>query len=426
VATRERERQEAIVEALLFRHGRPITRPELEKKLGQAHASISHTVRTLVDSGVIVLQAQNAGAHGHGQGHQGRPAEGLTLARSRGAIVGIDLGRTDLRILLADANLEPIEEVRHVPMHVAEEGLGVLDLVRDIVLELLREHGIPIDRVLGGGVAVCGPWHDHRRVLPTSTLFGWPPRTRIERELKKRLGFEVLADNDANLGALGELAKGDLAGQKDQEPVRHVVYVLITTGIGCALIIDGQLYRGWTGTGGELGHVALGVREDQDSQVCRICGHVCMDQLFSGDPFIRMIAEPHRSVLRGMHEDHRLAYVIEQATKRHPDVSCVGAIQHQCEHLAVVLASVCTLFNPQRLVLGGPLVARAEGLLGPLLDTFRNKQGLGDMREEVPVSFGSRGEEATVFGAAALILRNRTETLLGRRWDILLKGVPTD
>ncbi|NEE48129.1 ROK family protein, partial [Streptomyces sp. SID8455] len=87
---------------------------------------------------------------------------------------------------------------------------------------------------------------------------GWTGINPSE-ELSGRLGVPVYVDNDANLGALGELVWGSGRG------VRDLAYIKVASGVGAGLVIDGTIYRGPGGTAGEIGHITL----DESGPVCR-------------------------------------------------------------------------------------------------------------------------------------------------------------
>ena len=105
--------------------------------------------------------------------------------------------------------------------------------------------------MIGAGLGLPGPVDQIDGVIGSSAILpGWVGVAAAE-ELRRRLDVPVTVDNDANLGALGELAYGAGRGATD------MVYIKITSGIGAGLILDGRLYRGWGGMAGEFGHVLV-------------------------------------------------------------------------------------------------------------------------------------------------------------------------
>ncbi len=137
------------------------------------------------------------------------------------------------------------------------------------VRKLLAELGV--DRVMGAGIAVPGPVDYHRGVPVSPPIMpgwdGYPVRDAVAREL----GCPAILDNDVNAMAMGEQHSGVARSARD------FLFVKIGTGIGCGIVVDGELYRGVDGCAGDIGHI----RVEEFGPICA-CGNTGCLEAFSG------------------------------------------------------------------------------------------------------------------------------------------------
>jgi glucokinase len=165
-----------------------------------------------------------------------------------------------------------------------------------------------------------------------------------------------------------------------------MVYLTISTGVGGGVVIDGQLHRGRTGNGGELGHVTV----DWRGRRCPGCGRRgCLEAYASGTS----IAERAREA--GMHS--ATAADVAEAARAGEDIAS-RIWDETCEALACGITSIVNLFEPEMVVLGGGVLRTGEQLLGPVRERFA-EQVIG---EPVPVVRAETGDTVGVVGAAAV------------------------
>ena len=167
-------------------------------------------------------------------------------------------------------------------------------------------------------------------------------------EMSRRLGdLPVHLDNDANLGALAEVTLG---AARD---ARNAVYVMISSGIGAGLIVDGRLYRGGGGMAGEIGHVLV----DETGPICRCGNRGCLETFISGPALTDLLRRSRGEVL-SVHDIVRLAHG--------GDTGCQRAIADAGRVLGRVVAAICNIFNPDTVVVGGDLGEAGDVLLDPM------------------------------------------------------------
>ncbi len=217
------------------------SRSEIARHTGLSRTTVTTLVNDLQAKGLVVEQPLVAS-----QG-RGRPPTLLRLDPAVGAVVGIHFDHRHLRVAVADLSSTVLAE-QWEDLDVDHAAKTALDAAAVLVDLVLAEAGIERSRVVGIGSALSGPVTRDGTVGSTVILPGWAGLNAVD-ELSERLGIAVAVDNDANLGALAEISFGAGRGLTD------VIYVMVSSGIGAGIVLDGQLHRGGTGLAGELGHV---------------------------------------------------------------------------------------------------------------------------------------------------------------------------
>src|SRR4051794_38597066 len=263
----------------LRRHGR-LSRADLARLTGLSATTITALVGDLLERGVVIEQngrdIQAAGP--------GRPPVLLRLDPSAGGALGIDFGHRHLRVAVADLSRTVLAE-RAIDLDVDAAAEGSLDAAAAMVEDVLSEAGMPRDRIVGAGVGLPGPIDTRTGTVGSSVILpGWVG-LRPAEELERRLGVSVVVDNDANLGALGEVAFGAARGLRD------VVYVKVASGVGAGLVLGGRIYHGAAGLAGELGHVH--VREHGD--VCRCGNRGCLETVAAAGALVAALRPAHHA-----------------------------------------------------------------------------------------------------------------------------------
>ena len=213
----------------------------------------------------------------------------------------------------------------------------------------------------------------------------------------KHLSVPLYIENDANVAALAESAAGVSAGTSSS------VFITIGTGIGSGIILNGRIWNGFHGIGGELGHVIFGL----NGVPCTCGNHGCLERYCSATALIRMGREavalqPDSLILRSVGNDLtriEARTVIDAA--RENDPVAVEVYGRWISQLAQAIAGVVNLLDPEVIVLGGGVSKAGDFLLNPLRSEFRkyvlySDQPLPDLRIAV------LGSKAGIIGASML------------------------
>jgi predicted NBD/HSP70 family sugar kinase len=377
-ALRERHRQEVI--AVLRRHG-PASRAQIAEWTRLSRATVSGLVGELLRDGIAVERDEvNPGPAGIG-----RPATRLALNPAMGSAIGVDFGHTHLRVAVADLSCRVLAE-REAHLDVDHAAQDALEAAAALVSEVVDASDVDPDRILGVGMGLPGPIDRETGVVGSSVILpGWEGLNPAKL-LEQKLRWPVTVDNDANLGALGELMFGAGMG------ARNMIYIKLSSGIGAGLVLDGQLYRGAAGVAGEFGHVLV----DPGGALCRCGNRGCLETVAAAGPLLALLRLTHR-------QDFGVDDLIAKSHEGH--AGCQRVLTDAGRVLGLELADVCNVFNPERVVIGGDLSAAGEPLLSGIRDSLiRHAQPV--VYDALELVGGVLGEEAEVLGALALVINN--------------------
>lgn len=300
-----------------------------------------------------------------------------------GPIWGIDLGGTKIEgvVLESKENPEVIRRLR-IPTEADQGYAHVLGQVHRLVEVLASETGVKPMKIGMGTPGTIDPITRNLKNSNTTCLNGMP----FQADLEKLLGIELAMANDANCFAVAETQFGAV---KENMPEARVVFgVIMGTGVGGGLVVDGKVINGRQGIAGEWGHNFL----DERGGAC-YCGKTgCVETLLSGPA-----SERFYESLTG--EKLRLKEIVQRA-ENGEDAAATQTMQRLVELFGSAIAFIINIIDPDAIVIGGGVgnidllytrgVEEAKKhVFNPRLDTVFLKPRLGD--------------SAGVFGAALLV-----------------------
>ncbi|NHC14273.1 ROK family transcriptional regulator [Motilibacter deserti] len=374
--------QGRVIAAL--REHRALSRADIARVTGLSPSTVSSLVKDLVDGGLVAPGT----ATGRGPGHdpergRGRPGAVLTLAAPRGAVLGVDFGHGHIRVAVASLAGDVLDE-RAVTLDVDSAAATALDTARDLVSAALATVDVPVQDVRSVVLGVPAPVSPETGALQSNSILpGWTGLLPGE-ELSRRVGLPVRVENDANLGAVGEMRYGAGQGYAD------LVFVKLSTGIGAGLVLDGRLRRGTRGIAGEIGHVQ--VREDGD--ICRCGSRGCLETVVGVGGLLRSL-QATRWELQTVED--LLALVARR------DPGALRLLDDAGRAVGRTLGDLCNLLEPQAVLLSGELSQAGEPLLQSVRQAiFRYAQP--GITSDLVVALGELGDRAAVLGAVGLAL----------------------
>ena len=310
-------------------------------------------------------------------------------------ILAIDIGGTQYRLAAVDAR----GVIKRLVRGKTDAGAGASWMIEQIVgkgSRLCREWTFE-----ACGIGFGGPVDfDEQRVISSTHVLGWDDLP-LGEVIGDALGIPAVFDNDANLGALGELTFGAGRG------CRHLVYYTISTGIGGGVILDGEIYRGAIGQAGELGHVPILI----DGPVCACGNRGCLEALCSGPSIARRAMEALRSGARSPRLRETLREEDEVSAKDVAEAAEMGdslgraLMRETVDYLSLGVAAAVNAFAPDRVVVGGGVARAGRILLDPLRTAVASRV-MPVHRDLVHISRATRGDRSVLLGASALARRS--------------------
>ncbi|MER7555589.1 ROK family protein [Nocardioides sp. NPDC126508] len=338
----------------LVRTGQAVTRPALERETGLGRKVIAQRVQQAIDVGLLE-DGEIAPSGG------GRPSRTLRLRSEAGHVYSAIISATE--IFAAVTTLDgTVIEFAHEEWESADrpdETLKVLDTLFGRLGRRTRTQPWAF------GIGVAGPVDFATGSLVDPPIMpGWDG-FNIRSWMRERYDAPVWVDNDVNVMALGEWHKG----QPDDG--RDLLYVLVDTGIGAALVSGGSVYRGQHGAAGDIGHIRV---TDDPAVVCR-CGRTgCLEAATGGGGLVQRVT-PRVS------ESPRLAAALTRSGQLTPqdigvaaaagDPLAMEAVFGSMRTIGASVADLVTFANPGTVVVGGGVLRVGPSAVDAFEETVR-------------------------------------------------------
>ena len=294
---------------------------------------------------------------------------------------GIDLGGTTVKIAYFDEKGNMLDKWE-IPTVTADGGKQILPDIAASIRDYMQTHQIDESSILGLGIGVPGPVSG-KGVVNKCINLGWGV-FNIAEELSALTGFPVKAGNDANVAALGEYWKGGGQG------CDNMVFATLGTGVGGGIVIEGKLLHGAHGSGAEIGHMVLNRHE---TATCGCGKHGCVEQYCSATGIVRLAA------LHGM-MDVTCKDIFDAA--KAGDKVALEIMDEYYEYLGEFLGTLCSVIDPEIVVLGGGVSKAGEMLLTGVEPYFHKY--VFHAASNVKFALASLGNDAGAYGAFKLAL----------------------
>jgi len=319
--------------------------------------------------------------------------------RKKPLVLGVDLGGS--KILTAVVNGQGKMLSRDHSITPAAKGPdAVIQAILESTDRALNHAGITAGQLEAVCIGAPGLSNPETGVVFTSPhLPGWKD-VPLKQITEDKMGVKTLIVNDANAAALGEMYFGAAKG------ARNFVYVTISTGIGGGIVIDGEVYAGSLGTGGEIGHMTI----DTNGPKCNCGNNGCWETLASGTALAR---EAKQRIEDGA-ETSILNYTGGDVNKVNAETVHKAALQgdtlareliaQTSYYIGVGLANLINIFNPEIIVIGGGLSNIGDMLLEPAYKVA-GERAYKVAFNSVRFARAQLGRNSGVIGAAAHAFR---------------------
>ena len=306
--------------------------------------------------------------------------------------IGVDVGGTTVKLGLFDINGNVIDKWE-IPTRTENGGEKILADIAEAIKGKMAQKQIGKEDVAGVGVGVPGPV-DGNGIVHKAVNLGWD-MVDLKKELEALLdGMKVEGGNDANVAALGEMWRG--GGQGHQS----LVAVMLGTGVGGCIIINGKILTGSTGAGGEIGHIHV---EDNETEACGCGNFGCLEEYASATGITRLAnralkASDKDSVLRTGEVSAKTVFDAVKAG----DELAIEVAQKFGDYLGKGLGIIAGVIDPEIFVIGGGVSKAGEVLFEYIRPSY--EKTVFHACRNTEFALATLGNDAGIYGAAKMVL----------------------
>lgn len=367
----------------------PLSKSDLAEATGLSLSAISAHVDRLLEEKLIEISRIGVSSGGRKPRH-------YALNKNIGLILSIELGTSFVRIAFTNFDCE-ILCLTTSEIQIIDGPIPILTHISKLVDQMMIENNFDRTSVKGIGLGIPGPV-DFALGVPISPplMPGWD-RYPIREFWSQYFDCPCFVDNDVNIMALGEHAKGL------QFEYNNVIYVNVDSGIGSGIIYNGMLYRGSTGSAGDIGHYDIG------SDVVCWCGNRgCLEASAGGKALL----------LKGKEraDSHMSNYLLQRLSIRgelilddigtgvlQQDPTSVELIRESGNLIGRVIASIVNFANPDLIVIGGRVAEFGDIFLAAIRQSVYQRS-LPLATRNLIINKSSLGEMASLIGGAFMAI----------------------
>ncbi len=434
-----RQNRSALLSKLFF--DGPRSRLELSQLTGLSSATVSTVTAELIDDRLVVEAGQV-------ESNGGRPRVLLRVDPTYGYVIGVDVGETGVTVELFDLSMRrhgsifrPLPSIQPTPDAVVAEVVAGIDgvlaggraldrdgasvdsaadpsVVRPAPVDLAggAHESVPIDpsQVIGIGIGVPGiveqggvdrgvvdragadrsAAEKGGRVLVHAPTIGWSAVPLVAMLAAHGVTAPVFVGNGAKTQAQAEMWFGAARG------VRHAVVALVGSGVGAAVITDGEPYQGVSSSAGEWGHTTL----VYGGRLCRCGAQGCLEAYVGAESILDRYKAAGGSLVAPGGEPAEIDALIAAAQSGSVDSIERVLIDETIDYLGAGIGNLVNMFNPERVVLGGWAGLALGTALLPGVRAAAQRQALAHPYGQVSIELSQLGADAVALGAATLPL----------------------
>lgn len=314
--------------------------------------------------------------------------------------VGIDLGGTNIAVGILDENLKIIKK-GSVPTRASREYPDILKDMAMLTLRLIDETGLSIGQIPYIGIGSPGSCDRKRGYLLYTNNINFK-NVPIRQEIQKYIPLPIHLENDANCAALAESMVG---AAKD---VDNSITVTLGTGVGGGIILNNQIFTGFNGLAGEIGHFVI----HQGGEQCTCGRKGCWEAYASATGLIRQtrhaaLGNPNSQIHQLVHGDlDKIDAKTAFDAMRAGDATGTKVVNDYIQYVAEGAANLINIFQPEMLIFGGGVSKEGETLLQPVREIVRNCTYFGGGGvPQTQIVTAETGNDAGIIGAATLGLQ---------------------
>jgi glucokinase len=308
--------------------------------------------------------------------------------------LGVDIGGTNISVGIIDESGKLMDKASTPTM----QGRDYHDILGDaarLCISLLEKNELDIADVHSVGVGLPGLVDKKSGCLVYANNLSFDHINVIE-EMKRYIDKPIFIENDANCAAIGEMMCGAAHGDK------NVIYITLGTGVGAGIILNGKLFKGAFGGGGEAGHMVIMA----EGEMCTCGRKGCWEAYASATALrregrIAAAKYPNSEIYNLVDGNIKLidAKTVFDAADLNDEVA-LDIVDTYSKHLAIGLVNLVNIFQPETIVIGGGICARGDRVITPVTQILKERVYGGELKTKLAIA--SLGNDAGIVGAALL------------------------
>lgn len=366
--------------------------------IGQAVRISLPTVNLLLTD---LLDEQLVVKEGRGQSQGGRKPDLYGLAGDSFFILAIDLNRFSAKVAIFNTKNERVSKIHSKNIPLNNEANTIEDIF-EFTNSVMENSEIPTERIIAVGITMPGLVDGVSGVNHTYLKTG---KKSLKELFEKKFGRKVFIENDARAKTLAEFKFGE------NKTCKNVLGVFVDWGIGLGIIIEGKLYRGYSGFSGEFSHSPL----FDNKEISCTCGkRGCLETVASGTAIVRLAKEAISldadSILARMSlKTLDPSVVVEAAIAG--DQRAIGILSDVGLDLGRGIAILIQLLNPELIIIGGAIAEAKQYITTPIQQAL-NVYSMAKLREKTEIQLSQLGTEVGLKGAVAIVNEHIFEDII--------------
>ena len=367
-----------------------VFRAEIARMTGLSQPTVLKIVDEFIERGLVNIS-------GKGVSSGGKPPLMLEFKWDAYYIIGVDINEYRIEIILMDLSFNIIDK-RIQDNREVDTADSILKRLADEITSLIEEHPDKEEQILGIGVGIPGIVDARKGVVIYSTELNWK-NVCVKEYLKQYFDGEITIDDSTRALALEEKIFGQ------GKNVKNFLCLHLASGIGSAMVTNGQLYYGSLGSSGQLGHVAV----EREGPRCSCGSYGCLELYASG----RAIEEKARKVVESYQESQIADLVYGQIDKvdlnivfeaaMGGDRIALSILDEAADYLAMAVSGLINLMDPELIICEGK-ISRDSSIFMEMFKRALRHRRMKYIGREVEIVTSDTKNYMGSFGSAAFIV----------------------
>ncbi len=375
----------------LIRKNGPISRAEISRQTGLSIPTVMKITEDFIKRKFVM-------DIGKGESSGGRQPELLKLSPDSKYIIGVGIGRSRTYVIIMNFMGEVVRREIMQTGETAIPDIWIGKLIQ-VIENIMQKSSMDSCQVMGMGIGMPGILDEETGKVLFSPDFNWE-NVDLLTPIREKFQMDVTIENANRALAMGEYYFGSGTSSK------NFLVINLGHGIGSAIVREGELYHGSSGSSGEIGHIIL----EEDGPLCNCGNYGCLEAISSGnaiarDAKIAILKGKKTRIMELAQEDINLveAKTVFDAAKQKDDLAKT-IVDRASRYIGIGLANYINLLDPDLIILSGGLTNAGNIFLESIKEAVRKKQ-MKFAGRRVKIEVSNMGENGTAVGSASLVLK---------------------